>query len=465
MAILQAPSRGRPRRLAARAATAGGWVLLALLLVYVHALLLGNPGYFSHDELQWGARAAVADWRALPWQDFTDLARFQYRPLTFDLWLLLSHALFDTPRAMHAAWVLMGACNAALLVLVLRRLGCARALSLAAGGLFLLTPYAVYVHGWVATLADLLWAAFGLCVALLALSQPRAPGTRQGVLLALGTAALTTLALLSKEAALSIPALLVVAWAVTRDRRWAWALTGAAVVAVVYLALRLDVLLSGAEPGTGYGVSAWRVPQRFVQYHLFTIYPWMMEINPLFHSHHERLTAIGLICASAYALAFRRLAALGWFLLASAAALGPVLVLDSASDQYGYGLALLLAAALALAWRSAGRWGRGAVLVLAVFSSWHGARVAQGMVRVGEIQGRFSPSLVAAVQAKAATVSMPLLLQIECEQDRWVYRRLTHQVPSYRGIALGERVQLTQRDAVPSAAATVGCDGKVRLND
>ena len=81
---------------------------LFVLLVALQWLLVDNPGYFSHDELEWGARADVAHWRDLPWMGWADVAVLQWRPLTFNLWLLVSHATFGWPQAMHLAWVLMG---------------------------------------------------------------------------------------------------------------------------------------------------------------------------------------------------------------------------------------------------------------------------------------------------------------------------------------------------------------------
>src|SRR5688572_13533873 len=78
-------------------------------VVFVLAFLLQlplvlAPGYFSHDELQWAWRAGVVD--MVPWWD--DRTTFQFRPLTFNLWMALSRALFDTPWAFHAVLVAWG---------------------------------------------------------------------------------------------------------------------------------------------------------------------------------------------------------------------------------------------------------------------------------------------------------------------------------------------------------------------
>ena len=103
------------RTFAPRVPTVAWVVLAALLLQWPLAF---NPGYFSHDELQW---AAFADGDLLaPWRD---VAAFQYRPLTFSLWMLLSRLLFDTPVAFHAVLVAWGSLHAGLLFAIGRRFG------------------------------------------------------------------------------------------------------------------------------------------------------------------------------------------------------------------------------------------------------------------------------------------------------------------------------------------------------
>ena len=104
-------------------ALAPALAVLALVLLAQLPLVL-NPGYFSHDELQWAARAESGD--TFPW---LGVEAFQYRPLTFNLWLRLSRALFATPWAFHLVVVALGALNATLLASVLRHFGTSPAAS------------------------------------------------------------------------------------------------------------------------------------------------------------------------------------------------------------------------------------------------------------------------------------------------------------------------------------------------
>ncbi|MGY1426351.1 hypothetical protein [Lysobacter sp. A289] len=433
---------------------AGGWMLLvAALTVLVQWPLVSNPGYFSHDELQWAAAANVAPSATLPWVDWFDLVLFQYRPLTFNLWLWLSHHLFDQPQAFHAVVVATGALNAALLAGLLGRLEVSPRRAALAALMFALGPYAMYVHGWVGTIGDLLWVGCGLLVAWVATS--RWPGWR----IAIAAAGLTAVALLAKEAALSIPALLAVAWWLDRTRgSWRWAFAGSVVPALAYLLLRLSVLAGVDGPDAAYAWSLANIPQRWLEYYAF-----LPQIS-VFEAHATLARGFGdtrFIVSCVLMLAL--LAALwrvGWrwavaLLAGGAAALGPVLVLAGASNQYGYGFAAFAAGLVACAWPRLARWGRVLVVVLAVLSLWHGINVMRQVRQVGEVQAVFSPALAELLRHDDAAV---VRLRVAEDVPPWIFQRLTHDIPSYDGVPIRSRVQL-----VPSGDAdqVIQADGRL----
>lgn len=263
-----------------------GTVALAVALFAAQAALWINPGYFSHDELQWGARAAVGSGRSLPFLSFTDWHTFQFRPLTFNLWLLLSQSLFDSPRLFHALFAALGAANALLLVKVLRAAGCRRAVAFGAALAFTFSPSAAWVHGWVGCLADLLWVGLGLALVVFlqhcAAAETRdsdarsTPGPAGTWAIAAVAALLTALALLSKEAALSIPALLGLAAVLLRPPRvWRLAAFASGAVAVLYLALRLETL-TAPDAASSYAVQFGALPLRLGEYALF---PWALGMQ------------------------------------------------------------------------------------------------------------------------------------------------------------------------------------------
>ena len=75
---------------------------------------------------------------------------------------------------------------------------------------------------------------------------------------------------------------------------------------------------------------------------------------------------------------------------------------------------------------------------------WHGVNVMRRMHHVGEVQAVFSPAMADAVaRADGRTVRLQPLNQ----REDWIYLRLSHDIPSYRGIAIGDRVQLVEPGA------------------
>ena len=448
------PAGAAPGTTGVRALLQAGAVWLLALLG--QALLIANPGYFSHDELQWAAFAGASG--PIPWVSWTDLATFQYRPLTFNLWLWLSRQLFAHPHAFHLLLAAWGAANAALLFALARRLGLALRPAAAGALVFALGPYAAYVHGWVGTIGDLAWVSAALLVARLAVSGARL------LVVAAGAAMLTLAGLLAKEAAVSIPALLAVGWlCLPRTRRpralgVATLASGAATLA--YLAMRAGALLHAPRDGAQYALALSHVPMRWLEYQLFTPQPTVFEaFNTLAFGWNGALTVAALLWCAVLAAARRsdrRLACL--FLLGGVAALAPVLPLAFGANQYGYGYAAVSAMAIAGAWPRARGWGRAAIGLSALACLAHGALVMRTMRHVGALQARFSPALVAALESRGAQAG-PLRLHVERGDEAWIYERLTFHIPSYRGVAIGDRVQLVAADA--PADATVRADGSL----
>lgn len=431
-----------------------------MLVVFVVALaaqwtLVSNPGYLSHDELQWASFADPLPGQPMPWVSWLDTTQFQYRPLTFNLWLALSARLFEHPPAFHLVFVAWGALNATLLCALLRRLGTSPRAAAVAALLFALGPYAAYVHGWVGTLGDLIWVSSALVIGLLS-TQIRA-----GWALALTACVLTALALLAKEAALSVPALLLV-MAVFGDRRpaWRWALAGAAVAAVAYLALRAGILANSDQHNAAYRWSLTNLPLRWVEYQVFL--PQVASFEP--HTSLRRGFGnagvwVPLVLWLGMTLALAKVGArwaLGW-IVGGIAALGPVLVLDTAYNQYGYGFAAVTAGVVAAAWPRLPRWGRAVALVLTLLVLWHGVNVMRQVRRVGEVQAVFSPALADALR----TTDKPVLRLVPAaDAEDWIFVRLSHEIPSYRGVPIGNRVRLVPAGA--PADLVISADGHLQ---
>jgi len=425
---------------------ATGWRLLAIALLLQAPLIL-NPGYYSHDELQW-AHFAEAGVR-VPW---LDVATFQYRPLTFNLWMALSRALFDAPMLFHAVLVAWGSLNAVLLHAAGRGFGM-RARPAALGALaFALSPYAAYTHGWVGCIADLAWVSCALCIAL-GVQRSDKPWIAAAV-----AALLTAAGLLAKEAALAIPALLAVAWWFDgRKRTWLAATLAAGMVAALYLGLRLDTLLHAPREGAQYAIGPLNVPLRWFEYQVFPPIVPLVESFTTLQRILPVLVAAGLWLGLFAALwqASRRLAAL--FVLGGIAALLPVLPMGSSFNHYAYGFAAVASMAVAAAWPSASRAGRFAIALFAALTLLHGGLIMWRMQQVGRMQSLFSPALARAVQADTDGV---VALRLDPRATEWVFRRLTHDIPRYDGVEIGDRVRLV--GAGETADYIVRPDGRLQ---
>ncbi len=392
----------------------------ALLLAWLAGLpLVANPGYFHIDEYAWqhiadplsGYHARALDWSAID--------KPQYRPLTFHLWVQLSRALFASPHLFHAVFALGTALVAMLLALLLRAAGAAPKVALIAALVFALHPYVVFTTGWVGTLADLLWLAALLLMLRLALSRWPLPAV------ALASLLLTAIGLLSKEAAVSMPAIaacvLLLRW---RDPRWHVATWPSVALTLLYLFVRWPGL-TAATPGAHYAIVLDAMPAQWLDYQLYPLLP-----------NGAGMTALPAALAAAWPLAFA-LALLAWLALlwalwragrwpawlwlgAGSAALLPVLpIVGPISGRYGYGFAAVTVAAVALAWPRLPRTGRALVLACLLPMLAHTASTWIEMQRIGAWQARYMPAIARAL-AGSREGTLRLRLAPGAERAWWM---------------------------------------------
>jgi hypothetical protein len=145
------------------------------------------------------------------------------------------------------------------------------------------------------------------------------------------------------------------------------------------------------------------------------------------------------------------------FLVGGIAALVPVLPIAASFNQYAYVFSALTTMVVAAAWTTAPRWGRAIISLVAVLSLMHGMVVLAIVRHVGEIQAVFSPALADVVAG--TELSNIVRLRPAPEAREWIFRRLTHNIPSYRGIPIGERVRLVAQDS--TADYTIEADGRL----
>lgn len=411
---------------------------LAALLLLLQLPLVVNPGYLSFDELQWWARADVPAFADLPWVSWADWRVFQYRPLTFNLWLVLAHAFAAHACAMHAAFVLLGTLNALLLAACLRALGTRRAAAASAAAAFVLSPYAAYTHGWTGTLADLLVLMFGLLGAR-ALAAPDAAAARARSI-AFALALLALFALLAKESAVVLPALwLIIGLLRCGPRHALTRVAPAALVVAAYLAVRVPTLWFIGAGNEAYAWGLANAPARACEYALFPWLPPLFEIGPSLGKSALRL-GIAAACGGAVLFALLRAHwryAAVWLLLCMVA-LAPVLVLARSFDQYAYLASAAGIGVVACAWSQCDRIARGLLLATGAVASVHGAQIMLRMREVGAIEQRFHGDLVAVLRDSAQS----LRIVPARAADGWMLERWVGNVPSYRRVTLTGRVAL-----------------------
>lgn len=419
-----------------------GWAVFGAVFVGVLLLqspLIFNPGYFSHDELQWASFASQSPGWYFREHLWTGLQSFQYRPLTFSLWLWLSEHLFARPWAFHGVMVALGGLNAGLLALLMRGFGHSTALSVSAGLLFALSPYAAYTHAWVGTLGDLLWVGCALSICLIV------RGDRSPIASAIAVFVLTSVALLAKESGVVIPALLGLAWLFfERKRNWGTAMLVSLIPVAAYLAVRVGVLLFSPREAANYGWDLAFIPQRWLEYQLFPFNPGKTEVhNTLARSFTDPRTLANLALWLALLAVLWR-AGKAWFcafLLCGSAALGPVLILALSANQYAYGFAAVTSAICVGAWPRIGRAGRAVLALLVLLCVWHSTNIMRRMHQAGEMQAVFSPALAKLVRTNGDNT---IRLRSADPSQRWLFDRLTHDIPSYRGVPIGKRVVLVR---------------------
>ena len=433
-----APAEKPPSRISVwsqalqRLSTAKTIALFVLMTTLLQLPVFLIPGYFSHDDLQWLSFAAnpPASWN-LP-ALFSEVKAFQYRPLTFSVWLYIAHTFGDSAFVMHVVRGVGGILSAGMLAWVLSRLGASRALAMITAMVFLYTPSAAYTHAWVGTYADELCLLFLLVIALWLTRAGRANLPMTAILVFVATA----LALLSKESAIVFPALIGIVWILRRSRTDTTAVLASTGAVAIYLALRLDVILFPKAQVGGYTWSIANIPLRLFDYALMPFSLNQFENIIRF----ERPLAWVALALSLCLFALVWVAGRRWLwllVLAFTCALGPVLILPFATHHYAYLATAIAAAIIAFAWRDMGRVARVLVSITLLVVVIHGAQTIRTMQRIGGIQARLYSELVVKIKAGESNI----VVRAGNYGDEWVVNRLLHEVPSFQGVPIREHVR------------------------
>jgi len=190
--------------------------LLALAtLPYLHSL---SVGLLSDDlGMLWAARASPGLGDAL---NARPLPAF-YRPLPMLLWWAGLRLWAGAPAGYHVANLLLHAVNSLLVFSLARRLIPSRYGALMAGGLFAVHPLHVEPTVWACCNSDLLCLCFSLLSLLSLEAYLTAPSVARRRLPLAGSLVGLCLALVSKEAAMALPGVVVLRLVLTQKAgRW-----------------------------------------------------------------------------------------------------------------------------------------------------------------------------------------------------------------------------------------------------
>lgn len=252
-------------------------------------LLLSNPGYFSHDELQ--KLDVVNDlglWKYIQayvnFPDFDDFA-IPVRPFSYLVQGLVAASSDNQPFVLHLADVLMHATVGVLVFSGLIRATDNRNLAWFAALIFLVSPHAVFAVGWSAALMDRLYTLFGLISIIAAHNYVSRRGGAGTLWLLFVSAALSVS---SKETGVVFPALILgylfVSMAYLNDRKFWLALGVWSIPSFAMLAYRARPLLNsigGIE--SPYTVDVVSIPSNLFVY---VAYPFVPSLNESYAWHY-----------------------------------------------------------------------------------------------------------------------------------------------------------------------------------
>ena len=318
-------------------------------------LLIVNPGYYSHDELSFGFHSQGFGDKALSdinWFSFLNLQAPQYRPITFNLWLFVSHFLFQYPPLFHLVVVLLGLlCGVALYALILQR-STNRRFALTALLIFSILPATAFTIGWVGTIGDFLWVLFTLSMISIAFKAEgwvKAKFRNPWKLAAayLGIATLFVFALMSKETAIIVPGIfLLYILFIKRSKFVINSFLLISFLSVVYISLRFNALF-GSSSSEAYSVTTNAILRNLVGYFTypfawndFFTYPTQVASSYFIFSLLAHLAVIFLLwrASSRYAKVY---------VFSYIFTVAPLLLIHMWSPHYLFASSILLASAIA----------------------------------------------------------------------------------------------------------------------
>jgi hypothetical protein len=426
---------------------------LILVCVAAQILIVGNPGYFNADEIETLERVSGdIDFGAIPFSWFLGDESLFFRPLGYNGFLLVQWLFGSVPQCVH----LVSAVTHLLstwLVLILCRTWTGEKGARWVAALFCLSPTSVHAVAWMAAIYD----RHALLLVLLALLFCRIHLNRRlgrlAVIGAFGVVGCQALALMCKEVAIVLPALIGLDAYARRRLQGALPIIIALVVGLlVFVGWRLGVRPDVA-PDSGYAIGLG--VNNVLNAATFYCYPFSPELRVGWPEMGKiGPAAIGFVLSSAFVYALYRV--LGWrpasmILTAAVLPLLPVLPLMKAEGQYLYATSAFLAFGLGWTVRECVRCGflvRWMTRCLAAVFVLHGIGVQAQYWADGVMTRSTLDSLRPLV--RTSTRIEPIWIHLEPDPDirYWVVARFLNNLH----VLEGRRIKVTIDGHTPSSS-------------
>ena len=329
---------------------------ITLLSIVMFSIIIANPGYFNHDELQkldHVRRYGLIDY----WAKYVTVAPTQHfgtpvRPFSFFIQGVLALLMENYPVFVHMIDVLTHAAVAVLLYRLSIQFGCTKTLARSIAFVFIINPLAMLATGWTAALMDRWYLLFGL----LALSSAERfiLGRKNNIALMM-VFIWASLAILSKETAVVLPGLMLIIFIAEPNtikcrRYWIATVVWCAPI-LLFMIYRLPALLAsfGNPQVTAYNASISNIPEGVLVYLSYPFLPFLNEaVNWVFIP-----TSLVYVAAGAHVLLSLCLVRIAgyktiifyWFFYFLF--IFPVLIIPNKSAHYLYGSSLVLSVATA----------------------------------------------------------------------------------------------------------------------
>jgi hypothetical protein len=437
------------------------WILLLLAGIFLNLILIMNPGYYSHEELQFLKDSSNISWTSLDWQP--PRHNVEYRPVGRNFELMVMSLLGMYPQFVHLVHTVIHILNAFIVFILAGKLfpELGEKFQITASLFFMFSPLASFGAGWAAAVYDLLYVLFAGVILVLYSRRNDAyfNGPLKKLILYAGIFILTALALLTKETAVMIVwylfLLLVFAGF---DRKGIVIFISACTATLIYAFIRISSLFHIAvESTSGYKVSLGQnILQNFTQYFLYPFTAGVTEIHNVFvlTPAWMLLTAAGIHIVVIVLLSMRRFVYAIWYLVAFVFPLMPILIINMTASHYLYASAIPLSIALAyLLFRTKNKFVYtlivGSVLLLAA----HSIVNQTYLFNTGIYQRKILTSMAALVSSEDTGTGCKLEKRIVMVTDpkspNWILARVLRAVNSQNeidGIEIEQILMITEQE-------------------